>query len=385
MKILIGLIVVLACGVGLYIFDEPMDSRTVTHGLKSNNDVTIENIERNSVNSQIKETEQAQHSSSVEVTKKNRIQALKNKVQKEYLDILSLTGASERQKFAYEDDWCVASEDLSEEDLVYADNQKDEWMLTRGYTSPKSDEAGIQTNGINDKFLDAYREADKDTLIRLGNEGDMLALTSIVQSYDKEGFSNEDGTNAAENLVILGDTSFGLYTLVIDRLMSARYAKVDGKDPVKYLKAALTLVEYGLMRQDVSALSTFLSLAVDYKESLGGLNPAELLTQSDFNDASVAARSYYEDVNKARILKALPSFEEIDEPKIAGIHYAESLMVLYDEYGDAMGGSNTPPIWKNTYLKKTPCVTRLIAMDHFLTERLPAILSEIASLERSLN
>jgi len=166
-------------------------------------------------------------------------------------------------------------------------------------------------------------------------------------------------------------------------LVNANHAKRTGEDPAIHLKSALVMVEFGFMRQDSSALNAFLVGLVD-NEVLGGLNAIVAYTESDFDRIRQAAKLYYEDVNKARIAGALPSFEEIDEPKIAQIHYAERLSILYDRYGEILDGSIFPSSWKDNYLRKTPCVARMIATDDFLTERLPAIQDEIAMLQQEL-
>jgi hypothetical protein len=57
-----------------------------------------------------------------------------------------------------------------------------------------------------------------------------------------------------------------------------------------------------------------------------------LLTENNDIDIKREAKVFYDEINNARIAKALPSFEEIDEPKIARIDYAYTLSLLYDEY-----------------------------------------------------
>jgi len=69
--------------------------------------------------------------------KEARIKAVISKAEEQYLAIIQLSGASGEETLAYEDDWCVAHEDLSEEDAIYAANQLKEWELSRGEAIPR--------------------------------------------------------------------------------------------------------------------------------------------------------------------------------------------------------------------------------------------------------
>jgi hypothetical protein len=326
--------------------------------------------------------------------KNTRIQALKDEAQELYFEIVRLSGSSGKQKLEYEDNWCVASEDLSEQDSIYAINQMNEWKLTRGYVMPKGmlndlvrglNFPNDEFPGINDNYLDVYKEADKVTLLQLGERGDMLALNTLLRSSEKFGLNDDNRRKVAQELVTLGDTSFGLGRLVIDYIVNAEHAKrTEDGEPASYLKTSLVLVEFGLMRQDVSALETFLATTDDEK-SLGGLNTVKSFTEEDFTDIRNSARLYFDEISKARITKGLRSFEEIDEPKIAQIHYAERLSLLHNEYGSVLDGTTFPISWKSNYLRKSPCVSRRIARHDFLTKKLPAIQDEIAMLQKDLN
>jgi hypothetical protein len=386
-KITTGLFIALVLGVSYFLIGMGNDEVAIAPTDEINKIAVTENSES-------KAAEHNKQSANPSAEKKARIQALEDEVQKRYMEIVKLSGAS-GQKIAYEDNWCVASEDLSEEDNIYANQQRVEWGLTRGDAVPSGGKLNALVKGLglpndefpgrNDEYLDAYKEADVETLIRLGNEDDMLALTTIVQSNDYEKFDRETRLNAAQRLVILGDTTYGLNDLIIDHLVSVQHAKRTGEgEPIIYLKSALVLIEYSMMRQDVSNLRIFLAKAADYEERLGGVNPAVVLKEEDFAEIKQLAGSYYERVDKARIAKGLPSFEEIDDPKIAQINYAETLSSLYNQYAEVLNDRTFPSSWKETYLKKTPCVARHIAMHNFLNDSLPVIQDEIAMLQQEL-
>jgi hypothetical protein len=385
-KIAIGLAIMFIIGVG-HVFGDREYNNIAVVDVEAQEKFVSEKISMSSANDK---------TSPVVTEKEVRIQTLKDDVQEQYLKIVQLTGSSGKQNLSYEDNWCVAPEDLTEEDAVYASKQLKEWEFNRGNIIARGGELnalikglGLPNDefpGINDEYLTPYKEADKDTLIHLGNQDDRLALTTIVQSKDYDEFDLETRLNAGRRLVVLGDTSFGLLQVIIHHMENAAHAERTGEgDPAVHLKSALALIEYGMIRQDASNLGVFLADAADYEERLSGVNPAEVLTEQDFADIEQMARNYYDDVNKRRINRGLPSFEEIDEPKIAQIHYAETLSSYYRDYATLLEGNTLPSSWKDTYLEKTPCVERRIAMHNFLTKQLPAIQDEIAMLEKSLN
>ena len=328
--------------------------------------------------------------------RETRIREVISKAEARYLEIVKISGASGEELMAYEDNWCLASEDLSEQDQAYAATQLQEWELSRGKIMFRGGSAnalmqglGPSTDefpGVNDEYLDTYREADDETLLRLSKQDDMLALATILD-YDNNGrFDEQTELEAAKQLVVLGDTHSGLRHLVLQSISRAREAKLKGNgDPKAHLKSALALIEFGMMRQDVSNLRIFLSNAADYETRLEGINPEELLTEEDFTDVKRMALKYREEINQERIQKGLRSFDEIDESKVAQIQYAERLSSYFDEYASLMESNVLPTHWKSTYLKRTPCVERRIARHSFLMNELPAIRDEIATLEQSLN
>jgi len=328
---------------------------------------------------------------------KARIQTLKDSATERFKEILQITGNTGERNLSYEDNWCVANEDLLEVEEDYAEEQLNEWQLSRGYTifrggEEKSFMKGVSTlfdefPGVNDEHLDAYRYADKDTLLRLADNDDMIALTTIMR-YNS-GFDGKTKFYSAKKLLILGDTYSGLSRLVIEYLVRAEEAKRLGKgrEHVKgYLKSALAYIEFGMIRKDVSSLQVYLSKSVDYKENFSGLNPSEYLTELDYIEIKELARTYYKEANEARLDKGLPSFQGIDKPnKITDIHYAQEMFWNYERYSELLEGNFLPSDWKKNYLPKTPCLERRISMHNFRMTELPAIRDEVVRLEESLN
>ncbi|NCP65023.1 MAG: hypothetical protein GW763_15840 [Paraglaciecola sp.] len=323
---------------------------------------------------------------------KIRIQALVAKATDEYTKIIQLSGASGEEYLTYEEDWCVAAEDLSEADRAYAADQLRDWEVSRGHISFAGGDAllmGLKSNldefpGLNDEYLDAYREADNETLLRMGQNDDKLALSTILQYENRERFDRETQLKVAKQLVDLGDTSAGLEHLIIANLSEVTVDPQREKG-VFYLKRAMALIEYGMIRHDLSSLGIFLRSIVDFGKMPGGIVFTSL-TDKDFVEIHQMAQDFYELVNFRRADKGLPRLDELDEStKISTVRNAIELSRLYEKHGNLLDSQLFPESWKNTYIKKTPCVQRRIAMHHFRMERVPAIREEIAQLEKSLN
>ncbi len=234
-------------------------------GVENKNNAT-EQIEKQST---IAEDPMAINNAS-SISVKKRIQKLKNNARVRYKEILQLTKLSDEKRLSYANDWCVASEDLSEEDISYANNQLNEWKLSRGHVAFRGGKAndlmkGLNASndefpGLNDEVFDAYRYSDRDTLLRLAKNDDILALITILKTPSYEAFDGRTRFYTAQQLIALGDTSSGLRELVVYRLGRAEDAKRKGKgrEHVKgYLKSALAYIEFGMMRQDVSSLYIF--------------------------------------------------------------------------------------------------------------------------------
>ena len=75
--------------------------------------------------------------------------------------------------------------------------------------------------------------------------------------------------------------------------------------------------------------------------------------------------------------------DDSDQPKAASIYYQESLSLAYKLYGSILNEGFLSSSWGHTYIAKTPCVSRLIARDVFLTEQLPKIQNEIRQLQQN--
>ncbi|GEM_PF-3274047 len=324
---------------------------------------------------------------------KQQINSLIVQADQAYMDIINLTGEYETRPLNYDDNWCVPSEDLSEQDNIFVKKRIDEWKLNHVNIVPQEQlekvfgaekYAHLQLEGVNDEYLAPYKDADRDTLIRLAKQDDIFALYTLQNDYNKYQLDWQSLLIISEQLVMLGDTNMGLNTLVIENLSRAKIAMRENQkdDAVDFIKSALALVEFGIIRNDITIISSiFFS---DEKMADVTSNIMSSLTESDYAEINQKARGYYKQFNKARAERGLTNFDDMDEGKITDAIHARKLSLLYMQYEDLLTDSLIPQRWKEDYLRVTPCAQRLIARRNFRQNELPEFRQKIADLEKRL-
>ncbi|MCV2884932.1 hypothetical protein OE749_09510 [Aestuariibacter sp. AA17] len=280
-------------------------------------------------------------------------------------DVNVKASPTSHKKMHYDDEWCVAAEDLSEQDFYRAQQERGEWLLERGVAFIDLDlgeEVRIfDKPGLNHEHVRPYEEASLDELKRLANRNDKLALTTLIQRKD---FSISERVAAAEQLLILGDTSFGLQYLTQNALNKADVEFQDqGRitETVKrHLIGALGYVEYGLQRLDTHALETYLRYVDEDTGYLGDLAPEYVLNDEELAKVANASSNIRNFINKYRAQIKLSPIENEDYPRIAYANFNERLALIYGLNAKTLRqNSRVVSLWSDTYLKKTPCIERI--------------------------
>lgn len=316
---------------------------------------------------------------SQQTSKTQRIKELQAKASSLYESTFANGDISKKKQYNYEDDWCIAKEDLKEKEFNYFQNEVKEWLLERGHVSLQD---ASQEFLLNNEFIESYQELELETLLQLSKNDDQMALITLL---NRPNINSATRDNAARRLVVLGDTSTGLSRLVMNELNKASFNfKPDSEDSSKskqHLIKVMALVEYGLMRSDTSALFTFLMYAEDHQTFLSGMDPGKVLKNTDFLEISKKAKAYYDGFNNMRLSESLPPFGLDDESKATKMYYKEMLAKAFIKHGRVLNASWWSTDWKQEYLEKSSCVSRMIARDKFVNEQLPAIRKEIAKLQ----
>ncbi|NCT49864.1 MAG: hypothetical protein GW763_18075 [Paraglaciecola sp.] len=120
----------------------------------------------------------------------------------------------------YEDEWCIASEELSEDDFYRAKIERKEWLLSRGMIFLSHFTDDNEDPLLNSEYLKPYEATNNRMLWELGQQGDQFALIALLQNSN---VTSSIRSAAARMLVIHGDTAMGLQQIVMDELNNARF------------------------------------------------------------------------------------------------------------------------------------------------------------------
>lgn len=341
-----------------------------------------QSVEQNIVNNQNNEKDAVKPNLVSQVTHENSsneeyITELRNKAAEMYRATFKQGDVTKVRQYSYEDEWCVASEDLKEGDFYYFQDEIKSWLLSRGHVFLQNQNER-QSFSLNNEFVESYQELDIETLIQYSKNDDQMALVTLVNRPDVD---SDTKFKAARRLVMLGNTSTGLERLVMNELNQSGYQKEDTEKSKSHLINALAYVEYGLMRYDTSALATFLMYASDKDTFLNGLDPAELINSSDYENITKKAHNLVDKINEGRISNVLPELDMDTVPKAARMYYQDMLAKAYGRYDNLMNENWVPTNWRQEYLAKNPCVSRMISRNKFLNEQLPEITKENSRLQ----
>ncbi len=304
-----------------------------------------------------------------------KIDELERKAHDKYAKILSITGPnSGKNTMRYEDNWCEPSQDLTEQDQLYAKTKMAEWKLSQG--------SFVESNSDNAEYFKPYEEEDLETLFRLAKNDDGLALITLSRHPDVK---LETQRKAAKRLLILGYTKAGLNTLISSNLALSDMVKES--DPDKsfgLLKQAFAYAEFGLMRNNLSSIAGLLLKAADAQKGKSDTDILQL-TEKDFKEIGEMAKSLYNNLSANRVNLGLPKFEDIDDTKEANVYNAQRLFWYHVSLPTIIDSAIFPPRWHNIYIKKSPCFKRKWARHNFMLADEPAIKKEIAELKEQLN
>ena len=304
-----------------------------------------------------------------------KIDELERKSHDKYAKILSITGPnSGKNTMRYEDSWCEPSQDLTEQDQLYAATKMAEWELSHS--------SFVRSNSDNAEYFKPYKEEDLETLFRLAKNDDGLALITLSKHPDVK---RKTKRKAAKRLLILGYTTAGINTLIAGNLALSNMVKhSDPNKSLALLKQAFAYAEFGLMRNNLSSIDMLLNTATKAQKGKTDIGILQL-TEKDFKEIEEMAKSLYNNLSANRVNLGLPKFEDIDDTKEANIHNAKSLFWYHVAYPTVMDSAIFPPRWHNIYFKKSPCFKRKWARRNFLMTDEPAIKKEIAELKEQLN
>lgn len=307
---------------------------------------------------------------------KNHPEKLRDEIAKRYQQTFPNGDITQQQQMRLEDDWCIASSDLQVPEYERYQKELDEWMLARGNIAlPKPTdptEAPAQTRR-NAAYIAPYEALPGTTLIQHASNNNMLALSVIIQRND---FPPKVKDNAAQQLLLLGDTSKGLSRLVMNELSQTEALKQDNSNQQaitnRFIKV-MAMVKYGLLRKDTSALQAFLIYAQHPDQLLKGSWPQDFIFPDTVPIISRVTNKLISDINLAREQVNLPPIEMGNESKIVEMHFQEKLAFLLHHYHNTLAQPWFPQQWKNQFIPQSPCMKRKTDTMRFWQEDVPAL------------
>ncbi|WDE10769.1 hypothetical protein [Thalassomonas haliotis] len=264
------------------------------------------------------------------------------------------------KKIPYEGDWCFRTVDLTEADLLFANQESDDWERTRGRIFFNTqDPDGNYSDRPGADLIEPYREMSKENLLAQVDNNDRYAMIAALQRYD---LSLDVRVDIARKLVIFGDTSLGLLSLYSLELSAAR-AEYRKKQRVTakvkwHIKEALMYVFYGVSRYDITLLRSYLS-KLDRDEPFNStLNPDNVLSPQDFDDIKHEVKVFSQMLDQRREQYNLVPIDAIDIPKIAAHDFQTSLGILYEEHGKKLDNLQSLNADSGPNIKRSACVER---------------------------
>ncbi len=219
---------------------------------------------------------------------------------------------------SYEDDWCFSNFELTPEDKKYHESQREEFLISRGVVNifriPEGEKEPVRV----DSHLDSYTYMSLDELSELASQRDRLALTEIM----KRGITSqtEQILKIARVALALGDTQQSLIILLQSHLsdISIEFSKTKkvNESIMNNLIASLSLVEIGLKRKELRALSFFLSYESNTFKSKG-LDLNIIINDEVEKAVKAATQIIWESLDALRMKEGLPLFSQEEPSKIA--------------------------------------------------------------------
>lgn len=289
---------------------------------------------------------------------------------------------SRQKQMKIEDNWCIASVDLQPEEYEQYQEQIDEWLLSRGniaLSQPSNASVAMDVNPStsveqrNADFIAPYEELPARTLLQYASNNDLLAVSVIAQ---REDFNSDIKDQAAKQLLLLGDTAKGLSRLVMNELSQMERLTEDksNKQAItnRFIKV-LAMVEYGLRREDTSALQAFLIYADNAEALLKNSSPGDFISAQHSDVITKVADKMVSDINQAREQVNLPAIDMAKESSVVTRHFQGKLAFLLQRYHNTLAQSWFLESWQAEFVAQDDCMQRKIATSRFWQEQVPEL------------
>ena len=257
----------------------------------------------------------------------------------------------------YDDDWCIANEELSESDLLYAKAELKDWYEALGMASIGIDKTSSKhvENYSNYVYVEPYESLPINELQTLALDGNKWAMVAFVQD-DRADFSYRE--EVAKQLMVQGASYYALQYLTMKSLSDA-YTKANSEnseqDVTKHIVDALVYVFWGLESYNEGAIDVFLQLASTpvYKEHL----PFEKVFLESSNQVNQRLEELKNWILKERTDKGITAPEP---PAAISKLIANKIAFKESLYADEMKQLRQLNVSATKKIQITPCIEKFM-------------------------
>lgn len=289
---------------------------------------------------------------------------------------------SKHKSMSYDEDWCIAYNDLRQEDLAIYQQERDEWLLSRGYATiwdpnaPALQQDDPRFYPERNQHLIPYEEMPHDELTEQAFNNDFHALIVLSQRPETH-WKERDKIDS--RLVFLGDTTLGLSSFVSKPIYLAISKIKNGETAEVYemVYKALVFAEYGLIRGDDYAMGMLIQAVEGLEDTPESNKLKEIISSIPSDKIKQTALQFMENLNASRAEHNFPPFEAETPSKAARAYQFLMHSDILLRFENATDADWFPARWKDEYLAMTPCRERHIKLHKFNYEQYPAIYAEL--------
>ena len=233
----------------------------------------------------------------------------------------------------YEDDWCLSTE-LNSDARDVANSEHEDWAISRNHSI-----------GERKSQIETYKHYDQGVLKTMGEQGDLLALSALVDSNSS---SKDTKEWAARTAAIYGGTGDAMSYFSISNKGASTALMRQGK--TKEAKAAflesVAWDEFSALRGDISLIENIaFTLSFDEMKDVK-------ITEQDEAWISARAKEIYFDLSQERSKLGLGSFDN-SVPKVVEIDKAKLAMFTFNRY-------NGEKKWFSKYFPPSKCLEKSV-------------------------
>ncbi|NQZ11845.1 MAG: hypothetical protein HRT35_32230 [Algicola sp.] len=276
----------------------------------------------------------------------------------EYLGASNNASQPQSGKKHYDDDWCIAKDELSESDYNFAQTQLQDWDEFQGkarFSSPSMSHAD-ELMYPNNNYIESYEALPLEQLESLAVKGDKWAMVTFVQ-HPQANMKVKD--EVAKQLLVQGASYYALQELIFNSIVAAEmsFERADGRQAAAdHVIEALAYAYWGLEHYNEGSLGTFIALTS--VEPFKTKFPLELVLANSEKKIENSLKKLTNSIQQAR---AEAGIDIPQAPSAVQKSFAKHIAIresISKKHMDLLRSLN---IANNNRIQITPCVNKHLA------------------------